>query len=119
MIKAGCLLEAYHKFPEFPFRDEPLDSPGALERLKEQSDEIDRARIVAFHISEAQAQRIVGRLWPNEGLLGATCGKGFRIETADQVAAVNEVIAPDLRIWFNEEKHTWFLQTWPEVVESE
>jgi hypothetical protein len=118
MIKAGCLLEAYHKFPESPFRDEPLDSPEALQRLKELGDQIDRARIVAFHISEAQAQRIVDRLWPNEGLLGATCGRGFPIETADQVSVVNEVIAPHLRIWFNGDKHTWFLQTWPEVVDT-
>ena len=114
MIKVGCMLEVGHKLPEFPLENEPLHSPGALQRLKESSDQIDRARIATFYISEAQAQKIVSRLWPGEGLLGATCGQGFLIDTAEQVAIINEILAPDISIFFGPD-HKWMLQTWPEA----
>jgi len=113
-LKVGCMLEVCHKFLESPFPDPPFDSPEALQQLKELNDEIDQARIACFSITAAQAQQIAERLWPNTSLLGATSGKGFRIGTADQASVVNEVLGPALHIWFNEAKHTWFLQTWPE-----
>ena len=103
--------------PESPYDNEPLESPEALERLKQRGEEIAKARIVSLRISETQAGRIVGKLWPNEPLLGATCGRGFLIDTAEQAAVVNEVLAPGVQISFHRAKHTWFIQTWPEVVD--
>jgi hypothetical protein len=118
MIRAGCILQARHILPESPYDDnEPLDSPQALQRLKERSDEVDEARIVTIDISEAQARTIIGRLWPREGLLGATCGRGFLIESEDQASVVNEILAPDVHINFNLKKHKWMIQTWPEDSE--
>jgi hypothetical protein len=91
-----------------------LDTPEAIERLKKRSDKIDRNRIATIFISEEQAWKIVRRLWPNKGLLGATCGQGFLIESAEQASVVNEVLAPYSSIDFNPEKHQWMIQTWPE-----
>ena len=109
-------MEVYHRLPESPYDNEALDSPEALERLKQRGEEIAKARIASLRISEAQARRIVGRLWPKEPLLGATCGRGFSIDTAQQVEVVNEVLAPGVKISFDKEKHKWFIQTWPEEV---
>jgi hypothetical protein len=117
MIRAACVLEAHHRLSESSCDNEPLDSPQAFERLKERSDEICKALIVTIDISEAHTRTIVNRLWPNEGLLGATCGRGFLIESEDQASVVNEILAPDIHIKFNLEKHKWMIQTWPEVYE--
>ncbi len=113
MITVGCMLQAYHTPPDSPSDSEPLDSPGALRRLIERSGEIDTSRIVNLYLSQETAQKIVCRLWPGESLLGATCGRGFPIETAEQVAIINEILAPDLSIFLSQ-KHEWLLQTWPE-----
>jgi hypothetical protein len=113
-VKVGCMLKVCHKYPESPFPDPPFDSPEALQQLKELNDEIDQARIACFYITTDKAREIADRLWPGASLLGATCGKGFHISTADQASVVNEVLSPALHIWFNEDKHNWFLQTWPE-----
>jgi hypothetical protein len=117
----GCILQAHHKLPESPDDNETIDwgSPESLERLKKSSDEHDKARIVTIDITEAQAKAIVHRLWPGEGLMGATCGRGFLIESAEQASVVNEVLKPAVSINFNFEKHKWMLQTWPAVVDSE
>jgi hypothetical protein len=112
MIKAGCMLQADHELPEF-IAAGTLDSPASLQWLEANRDKIDKARIIRFQISEVQARKIVKRLWPGEGLLGATCGRGFSIETPEQVAIINEILAPDISIFFSE-NHKWMLQTWPE-----
>jgi len=110
MIKAACILQAHHRLPGSSFDNEPLNSPQAFERLKEWSDEHGKALIVTIDISEEQASRIVDRLWPREGLLGATCGQGFLIENEDQASVVNEILAPDIHINFNLDKHKWMIQ---------
>lgn len=117
-IVAAACLEVLHKLPEFPTY-ERLDSPEALASLQETSNQIDKARIADISLSEAQAQKIVGRLWPTESLLGATCGRPFFIETAEQASVVNEILAPEIWIQFNQDKHRWILQTWPEVVDRD
>src|SRR5262249_42971994 len=66
-IKVGCMLQVGHKLPESPVENEPFDSPEAMQRLKESSDQINKARIANFYISEAQARKIVSRLWPGKG----------------------------------------------------
>lgn len=113
-MSIGCMLQAHHKTPEFPYPNEPIDLPHVAEALKKMSDEIDRARIATIYITEEQGWKIVRRLWPNKGLLGATCGQGFLIESEHQASVVNEVLAPHSSIDFNPEKHKWMLQTWPE-----
>lgn len=117
MIKMGCILQAHHKLPPSPFDNEPLDSPEAIELLEQRSQELDKSRIVTIAISEAQATAIVNRLWPDEGLSGATCGRGFEIENEAQASVVNEVLALRVSIEFNLEKHKWMIQTWPEEFE--
>ena len=117
-LKAGCILQAYHKHDDLPWPDEPWDSPEAIEKFREMNKVRDEAHIVTLSISETQAQKIVDRLWPNEQLLGATCGQGFSIETADQASTVNEVLTPDIQISVSD-KHTWMLQTWPILVDSD
>src|SRR5580704_4191295 len=114
MTKVGCILQASHRLPASPHANEPLDSPEAFQRLKESSDRIDKTRIVTLHISEPQALEIVSRLWPGESLLGATCGRGFSIDTAEQAAIVNQILAPEASIFFGPD-HEWTLQTWPEA----
>jgi hypothetical protein len=108
----GCILQAHHKFPDLPFPDQPWDTPEVIERFNEITRSHDEAHIVTFIISEAQAWDIVQRLWPDEGLLGATSGRGFSIDTADQASVVNEVLAPDIHIRVSD-MHNWRLQTWP------
>lgn len=115
----GCILQAHHKLPDSPYDNEPLDSPESFERLKKSSDEIYAACIVTIDITEEQARAIVGRLWPGESLMGATCGRGFLIESAEQASVVNDVLKPAVSIRFNPEKHKWMIQTWPEVVDTE
>jgi hypothetical protein len=114
MSKVGCMLQAYHNLAASLYDNEPLDSPEAIERLKKSSDGTDNARIATIYISEEQALKIVRRLWPNKGLLGATCGQRYSIENAEQTLVVNEVLAHHSIIDFNPEKHQWMLQTWPE-----
>ena len=101
------MIQAYHKFPPDP---EPFD----YEQWKTRPNDTDTYRIATIYISEKQALKIVRRLWPNEGLLGATCGRAFRIDSAEKASVVNEVLAPYSSIDFNPEKHNWALQTWPE-----
>ena len=117
-IRAGCILQAYHKYDELPWPDKPWDMPEAIEKFKESIKLRDEAHIVTFIISETQARKIVNRLWPNEEFLGATGGQGFFIKTADQVSAVNEVLTSDIQISVSD-KHTWMLQTWPVLVDSD
>jgi len=119
-VKAACCLEAHHRLPD-AYANEPLDldSPEGLARLKESSDQIYQAQIAFFRLSETQAQKIVDRLWPGQSLLGATCGQGFSITTADQIAVINEVLAPDIAICFKPDKHVWMLQTWPERADPD
>jgi len=117
MITVGCILQAHHKLPESAeLRDlSDLDTPEGKRKLREWGELHDKAHIVTFRLTEEQAESIRERLWPDEGLLGATSGRGFHIETPEQVAAINEILKPDISINFNEE-HKWMLQTWPEVV---
>jgi hypothetical protein len=113
MTKVGCCLVAAHRIPEGPPWDWPLDTPEGLAKAKEDSDRYDRARIVIIYISVTQAVKIIRRLWPKESLLGATCGQTFRIETANEVSVINEILAP--KVWINSsEDHKWLLHTWPE-----
>jgi hypothetical protein len=114
----GCVLQAHHQLPRCD-DDEPIDSPKALEQLQKWREEYRKAHIVTIEITEAQAEAIVRRLWPGKGLLGATCGKGFLIESAEQASVVNEMLKPAVSINFNFEKHKWMLQTWPDVLDSE
>lgn len=74
----------------------------------------DETHIVTLILTEQQAERIRERLWPDDSLLGATSGRGFSIETPEQVAVVNEILKPEIFIQFSQ-KHKWMLQTWPEV----
>ena len=94
-----------------------LYTPDGMQTIIEWSNLHTRARIVTFRLTKEQAERICDRLWPNESLLGATCGKGFRIETPEQVAAINEILQPEISIGFNQE-HVWMLQTWPGAIEE-
>jgi hypothetical protein len=73
----------------------PFDSPEAMERMFKRGKELQDAKIVSIYISEEQAGEILRRLWPERkrSLLGATSGKGFLIESAEQAAIINEVLA--------------------------
>ena len=110
------MLEVRHNIPESPFDNEPLDSPEAMERMFKRGQELQDAIIVSIYISEEQAWEILRRFWPERkrSLLGATSGKGFHIESAEQAAILNEVLANHCHIVFKAEKHKWMLQTWPE-----
>ena len=108
----GCMLEAHHRILET--RDiGDLNTPEGRQQLMEWGKLHDEAHIATFYLSEEQAERIRERLWPNEGLLGATGGQVFLIETSEQVAAINEILQPEIFITFSQE-HIWMLQTWPE-----
>ncbi len=100
--------------PDIEGEIKPFDNPRDWEKLNRWSKQHQEALIVSFLLSEDQGHAIVKRLWPGESLLGATCGKGFAISTAEEVAAINEILAPDIRIGLDQEKHEWMLQTWPE-----
>ncbi len=115
MIRVGCILQAHHRLPESVDSGD-LDTPEGIQRLKEWGELHDRAHIVTLRLTEGQAEKIRERLWPDEALLGATCGGGFSIETPEQVAAVNEILKPYIYITFSQE-HKWMLQTWPEIVD--
>jgi hypothetical protein len=112
MLKVGCCLEVLHKVPDSPPIDEPF-TPEGLAKLQALGDELDRARIASFNISEAQAEEIARRLWPGHSLMGATCGKTFPISSAREVSVINEVLGPAIVISFGED-HEWLLHTWPE-----
>jgi hypothetical protein len=115
MIIAGCILQAHHRLPESTDIGD-LDTPDGLQRLEVWGKLHDEAQIVTFRLTEEQAGKIRDRLWPKEGLLGATSGRGFPIETAEQVAVINEILQPEISIRFSQE-HVWMLQTWPEVID--
>jgi hypothetical protein len=115
-MKVGCVLEVCHAIPEPPHANEPSASPEPMEQVIKRGKELQDARIVSISISEEQAMEILRRLWPDRrrSLLGATCGKSFAIESAEQAAIVNEVLANCCHIAFNGEKQRWTLHTWPE-----
>lgn len=115
MITAGCILQAHHRLPESEDIGD-LNTSDGRRKLMEWGKLHDRAQIVTFRLTEEQAERIRDRLWPDEGLLGATCGCGFSIETPEQVEVVNEILKPDIFIRFSQE-HIWVLQTWPEFID--
>jgi hypothetical protein len=115
MITAGCILQAHHKLPESVDIGD-FDTPEGRRKMKEWGELRDRARIVTISLTENQAEKIRDRLWPQEALLGATCGRGFSIETPEQVAAVNDILKPGIAIDYSQE-HIWMLQTWPEIVD--
>src|SRR5690349_18251166 len=115
MITAGCILQAHHRLPEST-EIGGLDTPESWQRLVEWGKLHDAAQIVTFRLTEEQAERIRERLWPDEALLGATCGRGFSIETSEAVEVVNEILKPNIFIKFSQE-HVWMLQTWPEVID--
>ena len=107
------LFLAHHRSPYPQIGNERVDSPQYLERLNQWSDEHNKSHIVTIEISEVAAEAIVKRLWPGEGLLGATCGHGFFIVSEEQAPVVNEILVPHIHINFNLEKHEWMMQTWP------
>jgi hypothetical protein len=115
MIAMGCILEAHHRIPDSGEIGD-LKTPEGMQELIEWGKLHDQAHIATFRFSEEQAERIRERLWPTEALLGATCGRGFSIETPGQVAAINEILQPEIPIRFSQE-HVWMLQTWPEVID--
>ena len=115
MIIAGCILQAHHRLPA-PGDIGDLNTPSGRQELIEWAKLHDQSEIITLHLTEEQAEMIRGRLWPDETLLGATCGRGFSIETPEQVAVVNDILKPDICIRFSQE-HIWMLQTWPEVVD--
>jgi hypothetical protein len=98
------------EFAELP----DLNTQEGRRKMQEWGELYDRASIVSLRLTEDQAMRIRDQLWPDQALLGATCGRGFSIETAEQVAAVNDVLKPDIFINFSQQ-HIWMLQTWPGV----
>jgi hypothetical protein len=114
MITAGCILQAHHRLPESEDVGD-LATPEGMQRLVEWGKLHDRAQIVTVRVTEQQAEQIRERLWPDEALLGATSGRGFSIDTPEQVAVINEILRPDVHIRFSAE-HVWMLQTWPEVI---
>ena len=118
MATVGCVLEAHHRLDESvePMEIPDLNTDEGRRKMKEWGELHDRAHIVTLHLTEDQANRIRDRLWPDQALLGATCGRGFSIETPEQVAAVNDVLKPDIFINFSQQ-HIWMLQTWPDVVD--
>ena len=77
MTKIGCMLQAYHKLPAFPYPNEPVDLPHVAEAMEKLSDDIDKARIATIYISEEQAWKIVRRLWPKKGLWGRHADRDF------------------------------------------
>lgn len=112
MITVGCILETHHRIPDLGEIGD-LNTPEGMQELLERGKQLDQAHIASFRLSKEQAERICKRLWPNETLLGATCGRGFPIETPEQVAVVNEILQPAISINFSQQ-HKWMLQTWPE-----
>ena len=114
MIIAGCSLQAHHRLPESADTGD-LDTPEGIQRMVAWGKLHDEAQIVTVRLTEAQAEKIRERLWPDEALLGATCGRGFSIETPEQVEIVNQILNPQIFIRFSQQ-HVWMLQTWPEVL---
>lgn len=96
----GCILEAHYRISDLGEIGD-LNTPEGMQELLERGKQHDQAHIATFRLSEEQAERIRKRLWPNETLLGATCGRGFPIETPEQVAAVNEILQPAISITFS------------------
>jgi hypothetical protein len=114
MITVGCILEAHHRIPESEDIGD-IGTPDGMQKLMEWGKRYEQAHIATFRLSEEQAERIRERLWPDEALLGATSGRGFSIDTSEQVEIINEILKPDIHIRFSPE-HVWMLQTWPEVI---
>ena len=112
MNTVGCVLQAHDMLHESVDTGD-FDSPEGLRKLMESEELYRRARIVTVTLTEEQAEKIRARLWPDERLLGATCGRGFSIDTAEQVAAINDILKPEISIEFSPD-HKWMLQTWPE-----
>jgi len=109
MTTVGCVLEAHHKIGEQGAVN--LDTPAGRQQLIEWGNAHQRARIVSFQLTQKEAEMIRDRLWPDENLLGATSGKGFAIETAEEVGVINEILGPRIHIQHSQE-HEWRLQTW-------
>jgi hypothetical protein len=119
MIRAACCLQAHHKVTDLEGQVEPFASPEDFEKVVQWGERHQNALIVSFRISERQGEEIVKRLKLGKSLLGATCGRGFSINTAEEIAIVNEILAPDICIGLDNQKHKWMLQSWPERAEGE
>jgi hypothetical protein len=113
MITAGCILQAHHRLPKSEDIGD-LNTPDGMQRLIEWGKLHDEAHIVTLRLTQEQAERIRERLWPDDSLLDFPGGRGFSIETPEQVEVVNEILHPEIFIKFSQE-HIWMLQTWPEV----
>src|SRR6266545_1036999 len=97
MITVGCILQAHHRLPESVDIGD-LDTPDGRRKLMEWGELHERAQIVAITLTPQQAERIRAGLWPDEAMLGATSGRGFSIDTPEQVAVVNDILKPEISI---------------------